>query len=65
MSSGESRTEPWRWMLMRRMKSSPIFLLMLRREREMDPVVARRAGSGVVAVIVVDSRSSKRDVWGN
>ena len=48
---------------MRRMKSSPIFLLMPSREREMDPVVARRAGSGVVAVMVVESKSSKRDVW--
>ena len=50
---------------MRRMKSSPIFLLMESRESEMLPVVARRAGRGVVAVMVVERRSSKREVWGN
>ena len=48
---------------MRRMNSSPIFLLMERREREMEPVVARRAGRGVVRVMVVASRSSKREVY--
>ena len=47
---------------MRRMKSSPIFLLMLRREREIEPVVARRAGRGVVREIVVERRSSNSDV---
>lgn len=29
----------------------------------MEPVLARRAGRGVVAVIVVERRSSKRDVY--
>ena len=47
---------------MRRMKSSPIFLLMEWRERDMEPVVASWAGRGVVRVMVVERRSSKRDV---
>ena len=47
---------------MRRIKSSPIFLLMESRESEMLPVVASSAGRGVVAVMVVERRSSKREV---
>ena len=50
------------WMLMRRMKSSPIFLLTAFRDREMEPVSARSAGRGVLRVIVVRMMSSKRDV---
>lgn len=50
-------------MFIRRMNSSPIFLLILRRDSAMEPVLARRAGRGVVAVIVVERRSSKRDVY--
>ena len=48
---------------MRRINNSPIFLLMALREREIEPVVARRAGRGVVRVIVVLRRSSKREVY--
>ena len=49
---------------MRRMNSSPIFLLMALRDRLILPVVASRAGRGVVRVMVVERRSSKRDVYG-
>lgn len=48
--------------MIRRIKSSPIFLLMERREREMEPVVASKAGRGVVWEIVVARRSSNNEV---
>ena len=47
---------------MRRMKSSPIFMFMARREREIEPVRAISAGSGVVCAMVVEIRSSKSEV---
>lgn len=49
---------------MRRMKRSPIFLLMARRESEIEPFRASWAGRGVVWEIVSLRRSSKRDVCG-
>ena len=47
---------------MRKMKRSPIFLLMASREREIEPFRASWAGRGVVRKIVSLRRSSKRDV---
>ena len=48
---------------MRRMKSWPICMVIWRRVRAMEPVRAICSGSGVVMEIVVETRSSKREVW--
>ena len=49
---------------MRRMKSSPIFLLISFRLSEITPFVASCAGIGVVSSIVEERRSSYRPVLG-
>lgn len=48
---------------MRKMKSSPICILIWRRVRETEPVSAICSGKGVVRVMVLSTRSSNREVW--
>lgn len=57
-----SSTEPLRWMLIRRMKSSPICMLISRRESLIVPVAAIEAGISLQVSIVDVMISSNSDV---
>lgn len=57
-----SSTEPLRWMLMRRIKSSPICMLISRRESLIVPVAAIDAGISLQVSIVVVMISSNKEV---